>query len=751
MLEVNRPALPRSTTESEPVAQPRRFIAINWPLLVGGFLILLVLAVALVGPRLAPRDPMVASGTLRVGQQWLSPPYPPLTVPSFPLGTDPQGRDLLSRLLWAVRPTLLVVIVAALLRLGLGTLVGAVSGWSESRLGQTLDFLITGALALPILIVSLVVLAAISASQGTLAFVVGLSFTGWAETARIVREQTRVIKQQTYVEAARALGGSGAHMLSQHVLRQLLPLLVVLLPLEIGSTLLLTAALGFLGYYIGGESWLAISDTSAQRMAGAPELGQMLSGSIGTVYEGPWQAFAAGLMIVVIILGFNLFGEGLRLQLEVERGRRTRVGAFFGRLNEAVNARVMEPMEERYGLTRARTATAVLVVLLLASGFSWWRAQAAASAVEGLPVPGGHWWASERRDPYGTLWTPALGPRAPTIRWQFQDDSGFVGGPAVAADGTLYIASRDGTLYALNAEGVIRFELPLPASPVGVPALDAEGRIYVTDQQGALSAFSPEGEALWRFQPESDSPATSGPIVGPEGNIFYTVNSQVQAVTAVGEPLWREVLLRGPVARAPHLDPTGTWLFLDNHAVHAETGAPADAIAQGVDQYAMGADGVLYTRVNYFGSHLLSRWQITEAGTSLLQEIQWADRGDFISPARDIGATPQGLIWMAFYFDRHEDAKFAWTNPGGASLGRINLPHRPTYPIAVDGENVLYTCGVNPGSGPECLALRPGNDQQLWQLPLPEGSMVNGGAVTPGWLYVTTSEGVLYAIGDEER
>ena len=227
---------------------------LNWPLTLGWVIVLLVAFVALFGQRLAPLDPTKTVFILQgYDGEWVRPPFPPLTVSGYPLGSDAQGRDLFSQLLWAVRPTMTMVVTVAIVRLLLGTLIGVASGWSEGQRGRAPDILISASLAVPVLIVALGVIAIVGIESGIVAFIVGLSITGWAETGRFAREQTRGIKGQLYVEAARALGQPDSQIIVRHIIRQIAPTLWMLFAFEISGTLLAAATLGFLGYYLGGR------------------------------------------------------------------------------------------------------------------------------------------------------------------------------------------------------------------------------------------------------------------------------------------------------------------------------------------------------------------------------------------------------------------------------------------------------------------------------------------------------------------
>ncbi|HNB52194.1 MAG TPA: ABC transporter permease subunit, partial [Anaerolineales bacterium] len=255
-----------TTAQSRPLEKTRFRARFNWPLILGTLLVGTIIYLALVGPKIAPHDPLQENMILKdsLTGEWHIPPFPAFEVTGYPLGSDEFGRDMYSRLLWAIGPTLQMVAIVALVRLLLGTLIGLLAGWSTGRLGGFFDMLISGALSLPGLLVALGTIAVVGVELGLIAFVIGLSITGWAETARIVREQTRLIKSQVYIEAANALGASGKQIVLQHVVRQIQAMLLMLLAFEIGSTLMLTAGLGFLGYYIGGDVWVDVSDFVAR-------------------------------------------------------------------------------------------------------------------------------------------------------------------------------------------------------------------------------------------------------------------------------------------------------------------------------------------------------------------------------------------------------------------------------------------------------------------------------------------------------
>ncbi len=728
---------------------PRGLQRTNWSLIIGGLLVLLVVALAIAGPTLAPRDPLEENPVIKIGDQWLRRPFEPAT-PGFLLGSDTLGRDLLSRLLWGVGPTMALVSVVAAARLGLGLIIGLGAGWSNGRIGRALNTTIATALSLPVLMTSLAAIAAVGVEIGVLAFVIGLSVTGWAETAQLVRDQTRIVKGQAYVESAQALGESGVQIIVRHVRRQIMPMIWMLLAFEVSGALMVAAQLGFLGYYVGGDYWYAADDYSAYRASGLPELGQLLATTSHSVLREPWGLFAVGSVIFAAILGFNLLGEGMRQRLGLAPAiKPTLFSRTVGRIGQRIEERVMLPMSGRDRRVLTGTALAAGLIVLAGLGITWWNAQAAAQParpVAELTIPGQHLWAGERHDPWGTLWTPANGPTTPKVGWVFQDATGFVGGPAVSADGTLYIASKGGTLYALNPDGLVVWQVALPAEPVGTPALDAAGDVYAADQQG-LSAFTPDGQLKWRFQPEKGI-AVSGPIVALDGTLYYAHGGGfVQAVSPDGQSLWRERARRTAFQseHPPQLSPNGEWVFLANGLLKAIDGSlyAFEGLPTEFRRYLIGADGRTYV----LAGHIVSEWRQDGLDARIVQTAEWESGRISIWSPSDAGITRDQTIWMQ-YGSARAPTQMIWLDATGRVLGNLKIPQNPSRVIAVDGDAAVYVCAnVQLGHDiPTCFAFEPGREEPVWQVTLEQGESVVGGALAPGQLYVAIREGFLYSI-----
>ena len=728
---------------------------INWPLLIGGLITLLIFLMAIKGQDWALKDPMQENYALKIDGKIVRPPYPPFTLPSYPLGTDQFGRDLLSRMLWGVRPTLILVGVVAAIRLIMGLFLGVFIGWSVGMRGRILDTILSAAIAIPVLIVALIGITAVGIQKGLSAFIFGLVLTGWAETARIISSQTRIIKGQAYIEAAQALGASETRIFRKHVLHQISPLVWMLLAFEISATLMVVSELGFLGYYIGGGIWIEISDFVAVNTTGLPELGQMLSSALVTLTK-PLVLIIVGSFIFLTILGFNLLGEGLRLRLSrqmvVGRSRSWIIGGRFGEWWEGTfSPRATDWLDRntvRLGLAGA--------LILVIGGWTIWNGtrpiKKPVAEQEYLVVPGGHLWAGEWHDAQGTRWIRASGPKTADILWTFQADNQFVGGPVVAADGTLYIATAGNQLLAINPEGQEIWRAEMEGLPVGSPALGPGGEVYVSDTGGGLSAYSPDGQSLWRYVPEGGREGTSGPVVDSKGNIYYTRVDSVQALSPDGTPLWFVTAFDGYAEEPPILSAGEGYVFLVNGAISAESGAPlnlgqltGEEIKLTTPAFFVGADGKTYIRTG----HGVMGWVATKEGVKTNPPISWNNAGTTEMPPISQGTTPEQLVWL-FYSSDYNDTRLVWMDKSSRVLSNIRLPDRQSDLIGIDQNSTAYICSNNFTMGVDCKAIQLGEEDPVWELKLGDYLQVKGGALVQGRMYISTDAGTLYAVGNPQ-
>jgi len=178
----------------------------NWPLYIGGALALVFATLALIGPTLAPHDPFELNVYLKVGGRLHFAPVPPFVLPGYPLGTDEAGRDVLSRILWGIGPTLGICVVVAVARLALGVTVGVVAGWFRGTTERVVDVVGSIGVGLPALVLAIALIVFFGVERGAVTFVLALTLVGWIEVANLVKAQTLTVVQAPYVESARALG-----------------------------------------------------------------------------------------------------------------------------------------------------------------------------------------------------------------------------------------------------------------------------------------------------------------------------------------------------------------------------------------------------------------------------------------------------------------------------------------------------------------------------------------------------------------
>lgn len=305
----------------------------NYPLWIGSILIGFLLIIAAIGPRLAPHDPTeVLSNVFRVGGRAYIPgiqPIPPFTIDEMPLGADFVGRDLYSRLLWAVRPTLILCFTIAALRILFGVTLGLAAGWFGGATTRAIDALIDVSLAVPILLFALAVITFFGEhdNYNLPTFILALVTTGWASTAVFVKNSTLVVKREPFIDGARAAGATSGRILRSHVLPQLWPALPALVSFELAATLLVVAELGFLGLFIG-ETFVIMGLNPSMDAApigitaNYPELAQMMSNFWSKMIRTPWEVALVGFAIFLTIFAFNMLGEGLRRHMDVTRPRR---------------------------------------------------------------------------------------------------------------------------------------------------------------------------------------------------------------------------------------------------------------------------------------------------------------------------------------------------------------------------------------------------------------------------------------------
>jgi peptide/nickel transport system permease protein len=254
----------------------------NRPAVVGLIVVAFFGTMALLAPTLAPVDPLV------MGRNSLS-------GPSFThlMGTDDLGRDVFSRFLFGARVSLVVGLLAAIASGCIGVLVGSISGYFGGRIDNFLMRLTELFQVMPRFFLALLIVALFGTSLFNIIFVI--SILSWPPVARLARAEFLSLREREFVEAARSIGLGNRSIIFGEVLPNAIPSLVVIVSLQIATAILLEASLSFLG----------LGDPAQ------PSWGLMLNNSQKFLRTGWWMSLFPGIGIFLVVMGFNLFGDGL--------------------------------------------------------------------------------------------------------------------------------------------------------------------------------------------------------------------------------------------------------------------------------------------------------------------------------------------------------------------------------------------------------------------------------------------------------
>lgn len=290
----------------------RRATAGNPALMLGAVLGVALLVIVLAGPQFAPHNPYVTASRVEIEGVTYTPPFRPSDV--FPLGSDAQGRDILSLLLAGARRTMMLAFLAVAGRLVIGGVFGFLAGWfHDTLLDRALMALGEMVNSFPALLLATLVVYAAGIRQGLYAFVFGLLVIGWPEVMQNVRAQVLSVRPMAYIEGAVATGAGQGQILTRHVLPNVWPTMVSLAFLEMGGALMILGELGFLGVFIGG-GFAAEGEGGPPLLTyyDIPEWGVMLANSWRSFRSFPWATMYPALAFLIAIVAFTLLGEGLR-------------------------------------------------------------------------------------------------------------------------------------------------------------------------------------------------------------------------------------------------------------------------------------------------------------------------------------------------------------------------------------------------------------------------------------------------------
>jgi peptide/nickel transport system permease protein len=281
----------RFTDPSNPSRMRRYWDAFRrWPVIPGG-IVLFIVFVAVFAPLLAPHDP--ERGNLRARNT--PPAWEADGEGKYLLGTDPQGRDMLSRLIFGARISLMVAAIVLSGGVIGGTLIGLVAGWYGGNVDELLMRLVDFTFAIPFILVALVVVIVLG--QSLTVIIILLVMFSWNSFARQIRAEALKLKTEAYVDAAQVAGASTTRIFIKHLLPGVLSTLMVMTSLRVGGLILTESVLSFLGVGIPPPT---------------PAWGVMVAGGRTYVETAYWVSLFPGVAIMLVVLSFNFLGDWLR-------------------------------------------------------------------------------------------------------------------------------------------------------------------------------------------------------------------------------------------------------------------------------------------------------------------------------------------------------------------------------------------------------------------------------------------------------
>lgn len=276
----------------------RRLFGRRTKITLGAGIVMCAIVTATLAPWIAPYDPLKQDLLSRL----MPPAWDSGGAFSHLLGTDNYGRDLLSRLIFGSRVSILVGVAAMIVSCSLGTLLGMVAGYKGGAAEQIIMRLADAHLSFPEILLAILVVAAFGGSLVNLVAVLGIS--GWMVYARLAFGMTRSLKARPFIEAVQSQGASDAYIMRRHILPQFAPVLTVVSTLQVAQMILTETALSFLGLGLPPPT---------------PSWGNILAEGRDRLLVAPWISNFAGLSIILVVWGINMLGNGLREAFDPKR------------------------------------------------------------------------------------------------------------------------------------------------------------------------------------------------------------------------------------------------------------------------------------------------------------------------------------------------------------------------------------------------------------------------------------------------
>jgi peptide/nickel transport system permease protein len=257
----------------------------------GLIMVLGVMVSAIFAPLLSPHDPILQD----VEKRLLPPVWQSGGDPAYLLGTDHLGRDIVSRLIYGARISIVVSVSAVAFSAFLGTFIGLLSGFYGGKVDSVFMRLADVQLAFPFILLAIAIIAVLGPNLRNIIIVMGI--TGWVIYARVVRAEVLSLREKEFITSVKALGGSNRRIIFQHLLPNVIPPIIVIVTLEMARMIIMEAALSFLGLGIQPPT---------------PTWGGMLADGRVYLVTSWWLATFPGLVIMLVVLGINLLGNWLR-------------------------------------------------------------------------------------------------------------------------------------------------------------------------------------------------------------------------------------------------------------------------------------------------------------------------------------------------------------------------------------------------------------------------------------------------------
>jgi len=288
----------------------------NKAAVVGMVVIAIFIVVALFAPLLAPHDPLqIYDGKATLPPVWVEKSVTGKAGDSeFLLGTDSIGRDLLSRIIYGARVSMIVGLTPVLIILVIGVVIGLMSGYSGPRVDNLLMRLTDVIYAFPDLLFYIIMMISLRDTvlgklmNGLFLLFIALAVVSWVGVARLVRGQVLSLKNKEFVEAARCIGSSDTRIMSRHILPNCLSPLVVWMAFAIPRMIIVEAVLGYLG--------IGLRPATDSAAIFVTSWGVLLSEGNTTINSQPWILLAPAICVALVVMAFTFVGDGLRDALD---------------------------------------------------------------------------------------------------------------------------------------------------------------------------------------------------------------------------------------------------------------------------------------------------------------------------------------------------------------------------------------------------------------------------------------------------